>query len=214
MKPICSSALKVLLLSLPALLLSSCMHTMMTDHSSMQHDETRITLEKEVIVGDMKAVANIPPLHAGKETLFTLRLTDLITSKPLTQAKVFAHIQYSHTPDHQHSDTSQVRQDEMKQDVIVNREVEETKQQGIYELAFTPDQAGEYHIALHIIAIGERKLEKEITVEARQIVPVEDDKSSGMMQSIGSDIPLYIIIGAVVMGAIMIVSLWLRGGMF
>ena len=65
----------------------------------------------------------------------------------------------------------------------------------------------------HITAIGDRKLEPEITLEATRTLSGEShEHQSGMMG--GTSTTTYVIIGAAVMGAIMIAMVAARGGMF
>jgi len=171
-------------------------------------------LEKEVTVGDMRAVATFPPLNFGEDVTLTLRLMNARTSTPISSAQVYLHAQYAHrlSRDHDHDQSSSQRK-EREHDINIDQEVTESSTPGVYTIPYGSFQPGEHTLMFHISAIGDRRLDPEITVEATRTVPAEGhDHQSGMMG--GTSTTTYVIIGAAVMGAMMIAMLAARGGMF
>ena len=77
--------MKTLFVLLSSVGLSSCMHLGMMGtgdghHSGAAHEMTaEPVLEKEVMVGDLRAVATFPPLKIGEDVTLTLRLMDART---------------------------------------------------------------------------------------------------------------------------------------
>jgi hypothetical protein len=209
--------------------LSSCMHVGMMGtgnghHSGGAHEMTTDpVLEKEVIVGDVKAIALFPPLELGKEALLTLRLVEVNTGRPLTGATVSLHAAYVHDPATEHADPSaranphaEIHGSERKESshaIDFNQQVDESPEPGVYTISYGSHQPGDHTLMFHITAIGERKLEPEITVEATKTITGErHEHQSGMMG--GTSTTTYVIIGAAIMGAVMIAMLAARGGMF
>jgi hypothetical protein len=209
--------------------LSSCMHVGMmgtsdSHHSGAAHEmTTQPVLEKEVIVGDVKAIALFPPLDLGEGVLLTLRLTDVRTGRPLTGATVFLHAAYVHDPATEHADPSPsanhqtqghgLIRTEAGHDIDFSQQVDESSDPGVYTISYGSHQLGNHTLMFHITAIGDRRLDPEITLEATRTVPAEGhDHQGGMMGGTGTT--TYLIIGVAVMGAIMVAMLAARGGMF
>lgn len=209
--------------------LSSCMHVGMMETDGGHHGETghemttQPVLEKEIVVGDVRAIALFPPFELGKEALLTLRLVDVTTRQPLTGATVSLHAAYVHDPATEHADPSgdasqhgerhgNVRA-ETGHGIDFNQQVNESSEPGVYSISYGSHQPGNHTLMFHITAIGRRVLDPEITVEATRTVPTEGhDHQGGMMG--GTSTSTYVIIGAAVMGTIMIAMLLARGGMF
>ena len=83
---------------------TSCMGMMMGGmggHGSQVegHSATETTLEKEVTVGELKAVAVFPAIEMGKEAVFTLKLSNSKTGEPIRRAKVYSHVEFEYSPD-------------------------------------------------------------------------------------------------------------------
>ncbi|MEK9136572.1 MAG: hypothetical protein AAB393_05570 [Bacteroidota bacterium] len=212
--------MKTLFVLLSSVGLSSCMHLGMMGtgdghHSGAAHEMTaEPVLEKEVMVGDLRAVATFPPLKIGEDVTLTLRLMDARTSQPISGAKVYLHAQYAHrpTPHDDHAESSPQKK-EQEHDINIDQEVTESATPGVYTIPYGSSQTGEHTLMFHITAIGDRKLEPEITLEATRTLSGEShEHQSGMMG--GTSTTTYVIIGAAVMGAIMIAMVAARGGMF
>lgn len=217
--------MKSILLFFTAMTLSSCMHVGMMGTGGGHHGGTarEITsesvLEKEVTVGGVRAIAIFPPLELGKEVLFTLRLVDATTSQPLTRATVSLHATYVHDPATGHVDSSsganqhRERHGEVRtetgHDVDFTQLVDESPEPGIYTIAYVTHQPGTHMLMFHISALGDRKLDPEVIVEATRAVPAETHSHrEGIMR--GTSATTYLIVGV----AIMVAMLATRGAMF
>lgn len=205
-------------------MLTSCMHLVMVGTHPDNEDghssgASAPVFEKEVLWNDVRASATFPPIQTGKETLFSLKLTDIRSGAPLSGAKVTFHASYLHGSEmihdarshltHTTTDSSHMRSTG-EHSVNFEQEVQESSQPGIYAIAFRGPQEGQYRLMFHISAIGEQKLEREITIEAQQTAVRHKDHSSGMMGAIGGA-SIYVIIGAAVVGAVML-AVWVSGG--
>lgn len=206
-----------------SLVFSSCMHAGMMGTGEGHHSGASLeragdhVLEKEVIVGDVRALALFPPLRRGEDVMLTLRLVDANTGTAISGAQVFFHAQYTHTIDrnetHDHSGAKSTGRPESAHDIHIEQEVEESRETGVYSLPYGSSQPGNHTLMFHITAIGERRLDPEITVEATRRVPAEGhDHQRGMMGD--TSMSTYVIVGAAAMAVMMIVMLAGRGGMF
>src|SRR3990172_10327869 len=92
--------MKTLLLIFSSFLLSSCMHFIPMDQEGTRTSSEDQVLEKDITVGDVRAVAIFPPLQSGKDVQFTLKLFHSGTMNHLSGAKVFGHFDHVHKPDH------------------------------------------------------------------------------------------------------------------
>jgi hypothetical protein len=211
---------KIALLMISGMLLSSCMHVGMmgagAGHpSGAAHEMTADPLlEKEVIVGNVRAIALYPALKFGEDVTLSLRLMDAGTTAPISSAQVHFHAQCAHrvTPPDDHAE-SLPQQMEQEHDINIDQEVRESATPGLYTIPYGSSQTGKHMLMFHITAIGDRTLEPEITVEATRTIPAEGhDHQSGMMS--GTSTSTYVIIGATVMGALMIAMLAARARMF
>jgi len=208
-------------LLLASMLFSSCMHVGMMGNGDGHHSgitnemSTGIVLEKEVIVADVRAIAVFPPLNLGKETLLTLHLVDVKTGRPLTGATVFLHAAYVHDPATEHHQTEsheQVRT-EAGHDIDFNQQVGESSEPGVYTISYGSHQPGNHTLMFHITAIGDRRLEPEINLEATRTLSGERHQHQRTIMG-GTSTTTFVIIGAAAMGAAMIAMLVARGGMF
>ena len=89
--------MKTVMVILASLLFSSCMHlgmTGMAGHDDGVGTERQTTLEKELTVGNVRVNAFFPVMEKGKETVFTLKLTDASTLQALEGAEVYGHVDY------------------------------------------------------------------------------------------------------------------------
>lgn len=220
--------MKTLMLLLSILFLSSCMHVGMMGthggHQTGEHQTAQETgLEKEVIVGDMKATAVFPSLTLGKEAPIELRLTSVQSGQPISGAAVSFRVSYVHkaerSPGHDahlmHSDKDSVPARPSADHAVSfdQQEVQETSQRGLYSTAFKPSQSGDHRLTFHVTAIGGAKLEPEIIIEATMNVASPQPTHGGIMHGMGSTSE-YLIIGGVLMGAMMVVMWVTRGGIF
>jgi hypothetical protein len=212
--------MKIALLTLSGMLLSSCMHVGMMGagaghHSGAAHEMTPdLILEKEVLVGNVRAIALFPALRSGQNVTLSLRLMDAGTAAPISRAQVYLHAQYAHrvTPHDDHAESSSQKM-EQEHDINIDQDVAESVTPGVYTIPYGSTQTVEHTLTFHITAIGDRRLEREITVEATRTISAEGhDHQSGMMS--GTSTSTYVIIGATVMGALMIAMLAARGRMF
>ena len=199
---------------------SSCMHLGMmgTDgghHSDTGHATTAETLlEKEVIIGNVKAIALFPALKPGQGVTLTLRLMDTKTSTPLSGEQVSMHVRYDHRlappTDHQKDSTQTT---DIEHDINIEQDVLESSTPGVYTIPYSSYQSGEHVLMFHISAIGDRKLEPEITVEGKRTLSGEAHAHQGDMPA-GTNTGTYVIVGAALMGALMAAMLFAHGDMF
>ncbi len=99
--------MKVLALLSCLVLFPACMHLAMTGMSGHGEDgvaNQQTALEKEMTVENVKIEALFPVMEKGKETVFTLKLTDVSTHAGLSGAEVYGHFDYFHraASDHSH----------------------------------------------------------------------------------------------------------------
>ncbi len=184
--------------ALSTILFSSCMHMGMTTmHDGGGHQaKPESTIEKEVIDGDVKAVVRLPLMEVASEAVITLKLTNTKTAQPLSGAKVQFSVQY-------HADTESHK----------SGSGEQMRESGdAYTVHFKAAEAGEHTFTFVVTAIGERTLEREVTIEAKQTVAHQQHEQSGGMMGM-SNTSTYVIVGAVVMGAIMVAMIVANGGM-
>ncbi len=214
--------MKHVILILSSVLFSSCMHLGMMGAGAGHQSSAQSVLEKEVTVGDIRAIAIFPPLSLGKEALFTLKLVDTRTGQPISRAQVSFHAEYLHKSEkhqmtgHQQmqnmADSITARRTLEEHDISLDAEVSENASPGTYLARFTSSQSGVHRVMFHIRSVGERKLEAEIVVEAARTVAEEMSGHDGGMHGMTGATP-YVIIGAALMGAMMIV-IWAGGRMF
>lgn len=214
--------MRIVILLLSSILFSSCMHLGMMGGGTGHQSTGESVLEKEVTVGDIRATAIFPSLSMGEEALFTLKLSDTKTGQPISGARVSFQAEYMHkTEEHQMSghqqmhntaDSTTTRRTEQGHDVILDEEVNESASPGTYSAQFTPSESGKHQVMFHIRSVVERKLEREIVVEAARMVAEEMSGHDGGMHGMSGATP-YVIIGAALMGAMMIV-IWAGGRMF
>lgn len=207
-----------------SLVFTSCMHLgMMGTHADHQGTGSQTPpeplLEKEVLSADFKATAIFPPLQMRTETVFTLKLTDVRTREPVSNARVSFHAAYLHKAEAKHEAGGHMMhtaKDSMRlraaDDHAVNfeQDVEESPEPGVYKVGFTGSQTGEYELMFHITAVGGQELVPGIVIKAERPVVSRQQHSAGMMHGMGSASE-YLIIGGALMGAMMIV-LWATGG--
>lgn len=212
--------MKFIVLSLAPVVFSSCMHVGMMgnggDHHSSAGPETAgdPVLEKEIIVGDVRARALFPPIEVGSDVILTLKLMDTMTAAPISGAQVYLHVEYMHrpTPHDDHRESSSQRE-EGDHYFNIDQEVKESTTLGVYTIPYGSSQPGEHTLMFHITAIGSRALDPEITVEATRTISGESHKDQDGAMG-GTNTTTYVIIGAAFMGAIMIAMIATHSGMF
>ena len=129
--------MKVLTLFLLGILFTSCMHMgMPMMENGHQGHQTEPVLEKEISSGDVKAVATFPPMQAGREEVFTLKLTNKVSREPVTGAQVYFHVALlPHDESTTHSGTSP--HDEATDDVDGARDATQSPDDpGVYTVTY------------------------------------------------------------------------------
>lgn len=204
-----------------ALLLSSCMHAGMMGtgdghHSDASHETmSESILEKEVIVGDIKAIATFPPLQMDAEVVVSVRLVNAKTAKPISGAKVYFHAVYLHTPEAtaSHNHGSGTRQPKGDHEINIDEEVKESSEAGVYAIPYGSSPRGEHTLMFHIAEVDDKKFSPEIVIEAtRKSSPESHEQSNGMMGINGT--AAYVVFGAVVTTVAMLAVLAAQGHMF
>jgi len=220
--------MKQIILVLSGILFSSCMHLGMMgggdgNHSAAAHEMTaESVLEKEVIVGDIKATATFPPLQMDNDVVVSLRLVDAKTSQPISGATVYFHAQYAHTLDrnglrprrgaHDHSDAKPSGRPESEHDINIEQDVKESREPGAYLIPYGSSQPGEHTLMFHIASIGDTKFEPELVIEAKRMLAPQSHEHSGGMMGMSST-TTYIVVSAVVVGIVMTALMLGRGWM-
>ena len=202
-------AMKAISAIIAGILFSSCMHMgMPMMHEGKDHQAgTDPVVEKEIMIGDVKAVATFPPLNMDGDAILILKLSDAKTLLPISDAKVYFSSRYVD------SNNGRSQGSKREHEENVDREVRESDERGVYTISYGTSQPGEHTLMFHIAAIGDRKFEPEVRIEAnRSVVPHQDDHNSGMM-GMGST-GTYVLIGTAVMGAIMVAMVLARASMF
>jgi hypothetical protein len=196
------------------------MHLGMMGTGSDHQSTSEPVIEKEVTVGDTRATAIFPPMSLGDEALFSLRLIDTKTGTPISGAQVSFHAEYKHKIEesqisghqqmHDKTDSTVAREIGQEHDVNLDVDINESQTPGTYVARFTPSQAGDHRVMFHIRSVGDRKFVPEIVVEATRTVPKNASGHGGGMLGMGGGTQ-YVIIGAAVMGAMMI-AIWAASG--
>jgi hypothetical protein len=199
---------------LPTIALAGCMHGGMSMMGAGGlHGHMDPVLEKEVISGNIKAVATFPAMETGQEALFKLKLIDLQTSQPISGAGVYFHAEYIHPMDSSGHDVA-LEHAVRTHDMNITRDVPEGEERGTYSISYGSSQAGEQDLMFHVASIRGEKLEPEIVIEARRmIVEPSTDHHDAMIETGGSSTP-YLLIGGALMAAVMITLMLVRGRMF
>ena len=205
--------MKLMIVIFAGLIFSSCMHVGMMGtgddhHVGAGHEMTSDSvLEKEVVMGEMRATAVFPPLELGTDAVLTLRLMDARTGAPISGAQVYFHVQHvHHVNQHDAAAESPSQMKEQEHDGDTNQEVPESTTPGVYTIPFGSSHAGEYTLIFTVTAIGDRMLEPEMRLEAIRTVSGESNEHHASMMG-GSNTTTFLIIGGVVMGAMMVVML-------
>jgi hypothetical protein len=210
----------VILLS--ACFLSSCMGAMMLGTGNHEHQNgspstTETTLEKELTVGDIKAVAVFPALEMKEEAVFILKLSNATTGEPVRRAKVYSHVEFEHSPESHHEmdhmameDTSQAMKTEEQHGIEFQQEVDESSTPGTYSFSLKPHQSGIHTITFHVTEVDGQILSPALVIEAKRNVAKEGERHHGGMMGMGSS-TTYVVIGAAAMAAMM-VTMWLARG--
>ncbi|MBI4811772.1 MAG: hypothetical protein HY800_10100 [Ignavibacteriales bacterium] len=192
---------------------SSCMHMMMNDNHRQQDHNTDSTLQKEVIMGQIKATAMFPPLEINKETEFSLRLVDVTNTKPISGATVMAHIEYVSSDDNMKHDPYHQKEVDSQSKKHWSIELTEGKQAGLYLFKQEFAQTGEYIIQINVLSVQGIKLEPVLIIDARKNVFEHPNSHGGGMLGKGSS-TTYIILGASLMVAMMVGMFIVRGSIF
>lgn len=183
-------------------------------HSGARHEMVGDTVvEKEVTVGDVRAIAIFPSLKLGEGVTLTLRLMDVRTAAQISGAEVYLHAQYAHRVSHDEHGEGPPQTKEREHDINIGEQVMESSEPGVYAINYASEQAGDHTLMFHVTGIGDRKLNPEITIEATRTLLGERQGHQGGLTG-GTSTTTYVIIGAVVMGAFMVAMLAVRGGMF
>jgi len=199
--------MKILLAILLTLSFTSCMHWGMmgvgqSHHADQMHMMTnRTALEREVTAGNVKAIGAFPTLELGKDVTLTLKLVDAKTSSPISDGQVHFEVQHLDPVTHNESPHHAMQS------------VAESRLSGVYTIPFRAAQPGEYRLMFHITAIGNQELEPEIDVETTRVLSSESQEHHGSMMN-GTGTTPALIIGAVTMGAMMLLMHVTGSGMF
>lgn len=224
MKHLTGQAIAQIAAVVSGLVFTSCMHALMEggmgghENHAGSHPAMEATLEKEVIVGDMKATAVLPSVELEKETVLVLRLSDSKTGEPIRRAKVYAHVEFQHSPgthpgmDHDAmTDSSSEMKAEASRGAEFQQEVGESSTAGAYSFAFKAHRPGTYTITFHVTEIGGQTLSPALMIEANRTVTEGEQQHRGMGMFGMRGSTTYVILGTVVMGAMMLM-MWLVGG--
>jgi hypothetical protein len=184
-------------------------------------------LEKEAFSESLKAVAFFPPLMAGDESRIAVKLTDLKSGKPVPRARISVRVQFPRDSTHENHagggmmmmhqmDSTQAHAMPVNQNAEAGIPVVESTETGTYYAYFTTAQNGVCKFIVTISSVEGYALEQPLIIEGtRAVIPMgEGHGGMGGMHGMGGSGSTWLIIGAAVMGAMMIVSWGIRGGMF
>ena len=203
---------------LASLGLASCMHVGMMGHQSSDVIPPERAVEKELSTDGVRALAWFPPLEYGKDATITLKLFDENTHQPISGAKVYFHANYLHTVDSTekgsgagtHENHGKISK-EKSHDVHIEREVEEGPEPGAYTMLYGSYQPGRHRLMFHVVAVVGRTLEKELVIEATRTVQTGAMHTNAMHSD---NTGTLVLIGAGVMGAVMVAMMIARGGVW
>ncbi|MDD8017297.1 MAG: hypothetical protein PHP42_02870 [Bacteroidota bacterium] len=199
-----SKSLLFIIAGVLMVLLSSCMHLMMSDNHS--HSDHTMLTTKVFSNDSMDVTITFPTLTTEKQSKIVIEILNASTKQNLTaqsvEATVFMYMNGSH-----------IGHREMKHDdnhamnpQVIALTLDSSGQR--YEGNFTLKMKGSYQF---IITIGGEHLFKFSFTE--NIGSNSSDHSMGMM-GMGSSTQTYTVLGAIAMIGIMVVMFTVRGGMF
>ena len=197
--------MKAIIVFLSSLFFASCMHMgmPMTDMTHQGH-RGGSSIEKELLSGDIRGVATIPPLTAGRPAVLTLRLSDRTSGKPLTGAEVLFQVDVVEQGDSRDHHAAQ-HQVEKSEDSSTMRDVIEGGEPGLYTVSYTPLEGETQDFRFHIVAVDKKRLDPALVIETRRAADgVREHERDGMMMGAGPSTGTYLIIGGVLMTALMI----------
>lgn len=206
--------MKTLLVCTCMSLIPSCMHVgmMQTEHGdSQQRTHSTTTVEKEVIIGDLRAIATFPSLTIDNEAVVTLKLSRGDT--PLSLARGYLRTQYTSDKTGSHDKNHlEIYDDDPSVKDENTHPFKETDTPGQYIVSCQMPRAGEIMLAIHITAIGDSILQPNVVIETTQSVSQKPPHPTHA-KSTASTLTTYTIIGTVLMGAMMISMLLVRGSL-
>lgn len=218
--------MKAIIVALTSLLFSSCMPLGMLGGGSGDTSQQTV-LEKEAFSESLKALAFFPPLTKGDESRIAVKVTDRKSGKPLSKAQISIRVELLHDSEHEsHTDGGMMMMHQMDSThadtVSMNHKAEmhipvnESSEVGMYHAYFTPAQSGTCRFSVAISSIEGYVLEQPLIIEGTRAINPMGESHGGMggMHGMGGSGSTWLIIGAAVMGAMMIVSWGIRGGLF
>ena len=198
-----------------SVVLTACMHPLVQDRRNTQGANPEPVLQKEVMIGDLKAVVTFPPMEYGKEVVFTLQLSDRITSRPVSGAKAFAQVNHMHQPEAGSGavDSSYHHPAESEHEINWSQEMEETREPGVYAFSYKCYQTGEHNIVVRVTANRGQNLDPPIIIEVKRTINAAPDHDGGGMMGM-TQTTTVVIVGAAIMSAMMIAILVAGSRMF
>lgn len=213
--------MRTIVTAIVSVLFSSCMHLGMMGGGASHEPSVEPVIEKEIVAEGVRATAVFPPLAIGEPVTFSLHLADASTGQPISGAQVLFHAQYLHSSGkqrmsqhkqmHEMPDSSVLLMIDQQHDINLDIDIQESASPGIYSARFTPTQTGVHRVMFHIRSNGNRTFQSELVLEASRTIPERGSGGDHGRHGMGGATP-YVIIGAVVMGAMMI-AFWSGGRM-
>ena len=138
------------------------MHGDMSDQS-----KNKSVLEKEVVVGNVKAAASFSPIVVGRQAILALRILDAATGEPISGAQVWFHDEYLHRNEAKmmHENNGSVGHDINFQSVV-----KEASSPREYSYAYTTSQSGVHKLMFHVPSAGVGEAGEELVIEAVRTV--------------------------------------------
>lgn len=186
----------VLLFTSSSLVLSSCMHLIMTDgHSDHQADPL---VERQVVIGADEVVVTVPPLELKKESNITLRLRQALPGD--FEDRVRAFVLFKGKEQHMSGHKSGMHSEDAPHHGDATTEVDqlvEADKSGVYSYRFTPSQQGVYEVGFTIESLGGEIHKPPMIVTTERFVSAKQRRGMDSMMTYGA-------VGIVLMGIMML----------
>lgn len=198
--------MKALIVLLPGLLFTSCMHMgMPMMDNTYQGYKGDPVIEKEVTFGGIRAVATFPPLEVGQQRVFTLKLITAASSKPVTRAEAYFHVVSRHQKDSTGNLAAEHHIEGIQGSNITREMMESSDDSGTYTVSYSPTKAGAQDLMIRVVSVDRQRLERALVIEARRMVADgSGNDHGGMMMGSGHSTSTYFLIGGALMAGMMV----------
>jgi hypothetical protein len=211
------------ILFLAFVLLPGCMYYSMMGGGN-GNSSRQTVLEKETVGASLKVVALFPPLTKSDESRVVVNVRDRKTEKPVSNAQISIRVELIHDNGHDNQahggmmmhqmDTLHAQTMQMKNNVNMELTASESSASGTYNAYFTPSQSGSYKFIVTMVSAEGYTLGNPIVIEGTRIAAATESRQGGMHGGMEGSTSIWLVVGAAVMGAMMIVLMTTKGGLF